>query len=104
MTHIKHQTWQKTQPPGIVAYASSRLVRLAIAWAPRVLRLLRIPLPKLGLVLRLDGSGAIVQALGDPSGQHVAGVTSAVEAGGRLFLGSIAADGVPVVDVPPLLP
>ena len=75
-------------------------MRLALAWAPRVMRLLRIPLPRLGLVLRLDGAGRIVQALGAAAGDAVAGVTSAVEApGGRLFLGSIAADGVPVVQL-----
>jgi hypothetical protein len=98
-----------------VAFSSSRLVRLLLAYAPRVMRLLRIPIPKLGLVLRVDGAGSVLEVLGDPSGAVVHGVTSATEevvgSGGssgssgsssgrrRLFLGSIAGAGVRVLDL-----
>lgn len=39
------------------------------------------------------------QVLGDPTGRVVAGVTSATEAAGKLYLGSIAGNGVQVVDL-----
>jgi hypothetical protein len=63
------------------------------------MRLLKLKLPKQGLVLRVDGSGNVVQTLGDPQGERVWGVTSAVEAGGRLFMGSLHSQGIPVLDL-----
>lgn len=74
-------------------------MRLFFAWAPRIMRLFRLKLPKLGLVLRVDGEGNLLQTLGDPSGEVVWGVTSAVEAGGRLFMGSLHSKGIPVLDL-----
>jgi hypothetical protein len=82
-----------------VKYTNIRLVRLFFAWAPRIMRLLKLKLPKMGLVLQVDSSGQVVRTLGDPQGQKVWGVTSAIEAGGKLFLGSLHAKGVPVLDL-----
>lgn len=63
------------------------------------MRLLKLKLPKLGLVLQVDSNGQIVRTLGDPKGEKVWGVTSAVEAGGKMFLGSLHAKGIPVLDM-----
>jgi hypothetical protein len=40
-----------------------------------------------------------LQVLGDAKGKVTYGVTSAFEANGRLFLGSIRRNGVPVLDL-----
>lgn len=88
-----------SKPPSIVRFAHSRLVRLLFAWTPRIMRLLGLAVPKTGLVLKVDPSGAILEVLGDPHGRVVWGVTSAIEADGRLFLGSIRRSGVPVLDL-----
>lgn len=85
--------------PGLIKFANRRLVRLFFAWAPRIMRLFKLKLPKVGIVLRVDGEGNLLQTLGDPSGQVVWGVTSAVEAGGRLFMGSLHSKGIPVLDL-----
>jgi hypothetical protein len=45
----------------VLAHTRSRLVRLLFAWAPRIMRALKLQLPKWGLVLRVDGGGSIVQ-------------------------------------------
>lgn len=70
-----------------------------LAWLPRIMRLFGIPIPKRGLVLKVSPKGEIVQALGDAKGLVTYGVTSVVEADGRLFLGSIKRSGVPVLDL-----
>jgi hypothetical protein len=40
-----------------------------------------------------------MQVLGDVNGKVTYGVTSVIEANGRLFMGSIRRSGVPVLDV-----
>ena len=51
------------------------------------------PKPKpYGLVLALDEQGNITQSLHDPSGKHFKAITSAVEHGGYLYLGSLHND------------
>jgi hypothetical protein len=40
-----------------------------------------------------------VQVLGDAKGKVTYGVTSAIEADGRLFMGSIRRSGIPVLDL-----
>lgn len=50
-------------------------------------------------MLKVSPKGEIVQALGDAKGLVTYGVTSVVEADGRLFLGSIKRSGVPVLDL-----
>lgn len=87
------------QSPGIIRFTSSRLVRLLFACAPRIMRLFRLQLPRMGLVLQVDGNGSIVRTLGDRTGQKVWGVTSAVEMDGKLFLGSLHSKGVAVLDL-----
>lgn len=76
-----------------------RVVRLLIAWLPRIMRLLHVPLPKMGLVLKLSPEGHIVQTLADPQGKVVDALTSAVEADGKLLLGTLGHKGIPVLDV-----
>jgi hypothetical protein len=41
------------QSPEIIKYTSSRLVRVLFAWAPRIMRLFKLKLPKMGLVLQV---------------------------------------------------
>ncbi len=73
-------------------------MRLVVAWLPRVIRTLGLHPPKQGLVLKVNSEGKIVKELGDPQGQVVYGVTSATEADGKLFLGTLHRRGVPVLD------
>lgn len=87
------------QAPGLIKYTNIRLVRLFFAWAPRIMRLFKLKLPKMGLILQVDSNGQVVRTLGDPQGEKVWGVTSAVEANGKLFLGSLHAKGIPVLDL-----
>ncbi len=51
------------------------------------------------LLLQVDGEGNIIRTLGDPKGEKVWGVTSAVEFDGKLFLGSLHHKGVAVLDL-----
>lgn len=90
---------QNLQAPGITAYTHHRLIRLVVAWLPRMMRLLGLHPPKQGLVLKVNPEGQIVQQLGDPQGQVVYGVASAIEADGKLFLGTLHRHGVPVLDL-----
>jgi sugar lactone lactonase YvrE len=85
--------------PPVVKLSQVRVARLLIAWMPRLMRLLRVPLPKMGLVLKLSPEGRIVQTLADPKGKVVDGVSSAVEHDGKLFLGTLKHQGVPVLDL-----
>ncbi|KAF8057272.1 OXSR1 [Scenedesmus sp. PABB004] len=80
--------------PGIIAQSHRRLVRLLIAWAPRLMRLLRLHAPRMGLVLKLSPEGKVLSSLADTRGAAVWGVTSAVEARGALWLGSLGGAGV----------
>lgn len=96
-THFPPST---TQAPSLLKYTDRRLVRVLFAWAPRIMRLFKLKAPREGIVLQVDGnSGTILRTLGDADGQKVWGVTSAIEAGGRLFLGSLHAKGIPVLDL-----
>lgn len=85
--------------PGIAAYANHRLVRVLVAYMPRIARLLGLKPPKQGLVLKISPEGKVLQELGDPKGEVVWGISSAVEADGKLFLGSLHRSGVPVLDL-----
>lgn len=88
------------QAPGIVRYTDRRLVRVLLAWTPRIMRLLGLKPPRKGLVLQVDGGDAtIIRTLADPTGEKVWGVTSAVESNGKLFLGSLHSKGVAVLDL-----
>lgn len=88
------------QAPALIKYTNRRLVRLLLAWAPRIMKVLRLQLPKWGLVLQVDTNGNIIKTLGDPKGQKVWGVTSAVEShDGKLFLGSLHSKGIAVLDL-----
>lgn len=49
------------QPPSLVAFSGSRLMRLLMAYSPRIIRALKLPLPHVGLVLRYNGDGQVVQ-------------------------------------------
>lgn len=94
-----HTLYLQLQAPGIIAYTNHRLVRLVVAWLPRMIRWLGLQPPKQGLVLKVDSEGKIVQQLGDPQGKVVYGVASATEADGKLFLGTLHRRGVPVLDL-----
>eukprot|EP00879_Flechtneria_rotunda_P017206 GHRR01018025.1.p1 GENE.GHRR01018025.1~~GHRR01018025.1.p1 ORF type:complete len:385 (+),score=107.69 GHRR01018025.1:394-1548(+) len=85
--------------PGIIAYSNRRLVRLLLAWTPRIMRLIGLQPPKKGLVLKVNGEGQIVKALGDPTGKVLWGVTAATEQDGKLFLGTLKRSGVPVLNL-----
>lgn len=55
--------------------------------------------PKIGLVVKLDAEGKIVESLWDPTGNSVADVSEAREHEGRLYIGSLDADRVGVLDL-----
>jgi hypothetical protein len=83
-----------------MAFSHIRLVRVLLSWMPRIMRLLGQDFPNIGILLKVDGSGKIVQVLGDKRGAVVSRVTSVFESeDGRLFLGSLHKRGVPVVDL-----
>jgi len=83
--------------PAATKYAASRLVRVAMGWAPLALR---PQAPQRGLVLKLSPEGALEYSLGDPDGSVVRGITSAVESpDGWLWLGSLQAEGAAGVDL-----
>ncbi|KAK9845730.1 hypothetical protein WJX81_000750 [Elliptochloris bilobata] len=74
----------------------------------RLLRwaLLRLPLPRPldsphGLVLKVDDSGRVIQALHDATGEAARTVTAVTEHAGKLYLGSLAPDlhATPVLDL-----
>eukprot|EP00882_Tetradesmus_deserticola_P006802 GHRQ01007162.1.p1 GENE.GHRQ01007162.1~~GHRQ01007162.1.p1 ORF type:complete len:400 (+),score=115.27 GHRQ01007162.1:158-1357(+) len=88
-----------SEPSGLMSLTRSRVVRVLVAWTPRIMRLLGVQIPKRGLVLKVSPEGKVVQVLGDAKGKVTYGVTSAVESNGRLFLGSIRRGGVPVLDL-----
>lgn len=53
------------------------------------------PRPKpYGLVMALDEAGNITRSLHDPTGQHLREITSVVESGGHLYLGSLHNDRI----------
>jgi len=83
--------------PPLVKISQFRLVRVLIGWLPRIMRLLSIKPPGLGLVLKVSPEGQIVQTLADPKGSKVFFISSAVEHAGKLFLGTLGMPGVPVL-------
>lgn len=84
----------------LLAYSHIRLVRVLFSWMPRIMRLLGQDFPNIGILLRVNNIGEIVEVLGDKQGAVVSRVTSAFESeDGRLFLGSLHKRGVPVVDL-----
>lgn len=73
-----------------------KVFRLLMGWLPRALK------PRLGrwgLVMKLDGHGAVVDCLVDAGGQRVAGVSSVTQHGRRLFFGNLQGDYVSYLDV-----
>jgi sugar lactone lactonase YvrE len=55
--------------------------------------------PKVGFVLKLDRDGRIVKSYWDSSGQVITQVSEADEYDGKLYVGSIAADRIAVLDL-----
>jgi hypothetical protein len=47
-----------------MSLTQSRVVRVLVAWAPRIMRLLGVQMPKQGLVLKVSPEGKIVQVRG----------------------------------------
>ena len=58
-----------------------------------------IAVPKIGFVLKLDRDGHIVKSYWDLSGQVITQVSEADEYDGKLYVGSIAADRIAVLDL-----
>eukprot|EP00884_Botryococcus_braunii_P004103 jgi/Botrbrau1/13694/Bobra.0261s0004.1 len=76
--------------------------RLMLSAGPSFRRkLMNATSPPHGLVIKISSeTGEILAALEDKTGRVFNGVTSAVEHGGKLYLGSIVKeDGIPVVDL-----
>ncbi|WIA21898.1 hypothetical protein OEZ85_004268 [Tetradesmus obliquus] len=88
-----------SEPSALMSLTHIRLVRVLTAWAPRLMRLLGVQMPRRGVVLKVSPQGQVLQVLGDATGKVMYGVTSAVEADGKLFLGTIRRKGVPVLDL-----
>jgi hypothetical protein len=88
------------QSPKLMAYSHIRIVRVLLSWMPRIMRLLGQDFPNIGILLKVNGEGKIVEVLGDKTGAVVSRVTSAFESeDGQLLLGSLHKRGVPVVDL-----
>jgi hypothetical protein len=85
--------------PPLAKISQFRLIRVMIAWLPRIMRLFSIKPPGLGLVLKISPEGQIIQTLADPNGSKVFFISSAVEHAGKLFLGTLHMRGVPVLDM-----
>jgi sugar lactone lactonase YvrE len=56
--------------------------------------------PRLGFVLGLGAEGDVLHNLQDPSGDHYAGISSAIRHGGYLYLGSLLENAVGALPVP----
>jgi hypothetical protein len=52
------------QPSALMSLTQSRVVRVLVAWAPRIMRLLGVQMPKRGLVLKVSPEGKIMQVRG----------------------------------------
>jgi len=73
------------------------LVKNILASVPPALQ----PKPaRYGFVLHLDADGKILDSLQDPSGEHIANVTTVREKGGFLYLASLTEPHVGRVPVP----
>jgi sugar lactone lactonase YvrE len=55
--------------------------------------------PKIGLVLHLDANGKILESLWDESGSFIRQISEANEVGQKLYIGSIEADRIGIVDL-----
>jgi hypothetical protein len=49
------------QPNPVLSLSHSRVVRVLVAWAPRIMRLLGVEMPKRGLILKVSPEGKVVQ-------------------------------------------
>lgn len=49
------------QPSALLSLTQSRVMRVLVAWMPRIMRLLGVQMPKRGLVLKVSPEGKIVQ-------------------------------------------
>ena len=56
-------------------------------------------IPKIGLVLQLDKDGRIMRSLWDTTGDAISQISEADEYDGKLYIGSIAADRIAVLDL-----
>jgi sugar lactone lactonase YvrE len=54
---------------------------------------------KVGLVLKMTGDGKILESLHDPDGSRLFIITSALEKGGKLYLGSLHAAQIGILDL-----
>lgn len=55
--------------------------------------------PKVGLVVRLDEQAKLVESLWDPHAEVIWSISEAREVGGKLYLGSISADRIAVLEL-----
>ena len=67
-------------------------------WLKRLLaklpRALLAKKPRYGLVLEVDRAGRILRSLHDPTGKHLAAITSVEEHDGHLYLGTVKGDAI----------
>ena len=77
---------------------SSRLLRWVLAWVPASLQ----PAPThVGLVAEVSAAdGRVLRSLQDPGGVACHTLTSAVQVGGTLYMGSLATSHVCALDLP----
>jgi hypothetical protein len=54
-----------------MSLTQSRMVRVLVAWAPRIMRLLGVQMPKRGLVLKVSPEGKVVQVRGSAVGARL---------------------------------
>ena len=61
-----------TEFPPLFKISQFRLVTVLIGWLPRIMRLLSIKPPGLGLVLKVSPEGHVIETLADPKGSMLA--------------------------------
>jgi sugar lactone lactonase YvrE len=59
----------------------------------------KLVVPKLGFVVQLDANGAVSKTLWDTSGQTISEISEVDEYDGKLYIGSIGADRIAVLDL-----
>ncbi|PSC76943.1 gluconolactonase isoform B [Micractinium conductrix] len=87
-----------TATPLVQRLPSSRLLRWVLAWVPASLQ----PAPThVGLVAEVSAAdGRVLRSLQDPGGVACHTLTSAVQVGGTLYMGSLATSHVCALDLP----
>jgi hypothetical protein len=91
-----------TSPSPLTAFAGNHpWVRTVVAALPTWAWPKGTPI---GLVQRLDLRGRVVAQLADPTGRVVHAISAVTEWDGRLYLGQLSGDSVPVVPWPPVGP